>query len=839
MLRRAQRVVTAGFLALLALLAVVAATAYLGVNRIRSEIMAEHGTRETAERLRELRLRLTLADSALGVSIGGRDTALSPLYQTSVRAQLALLDSLERQPADSAIATRLRALRAAVTFDHAEVERARATPGGLGRLQRPRYIQPRRMIIALEGEEDRRGRERERRINASAARTWWVVLGAALIAMGAVGIVLAETRRVLRAAGASQQALDLHRSELEVRVAERTAELAESTARLRESEEHYRQVVEELPHLVWTCEPDGRCSFLSRQWVEYTGIPEAEQLGSGWMERIHPEDRAHMMEQWTRSVSSGAPMVVDFRIRRHDGEYRWFDTRAVPLRRADGTIVRWFGSNTDVEDVRSARRSLDRERERLARIAAVSPAVLHSFRVGPDGKMSFPFAAPRIADIYGLAASDLTEDAGPALGLIHPEDAPRIEATIRESADGMTPWHQRWRIRHPSRGEVWVEGYSSPVPDADGGINWHGVLMDVTGLVATDMAMARQARLLAISFDAILVWDFRGGIEFWNAGAEELYGFSAEEATGKMSDALLQTRQVSEGPRFREVLESTTRWAGLLEHRSKAGETMVVESRMQLVQDGERSLVFESNRDVTTRLRTEQELRRSNRELEQFAYAASHDLREPLRAVSGCVQILGSQYGGALDARADELIRHAVEGAARMQRLIDDLLAFSRLSTRPSRPEPIAAEKALAAALQNLTTSIRESGAAIDAGPLPTVRADRGQLTSLFQNLIGNALTFRRETPRVVIRAVPQDGAWLFSVRDNGIGIERQYFDRIFGVFQRLHTREEYPGTGMGLALCQKIVEQAGGRIWLDSIPGEGTTFFFTLPQDPSLSRDG
>jgi hypothetical protein len=195
------------------------------------------------------------------------------------------------------------------------------------------------------------------------------------------------------------------------------------------------------------------------------------------------------------------------------------------------------------------------------------------------------------------------------------------------------------------------------------------------------------------------------------------------------------------------------------------------------------------------------------------------------------VQLLRQRYQGELDARADEFITHAVEGAARMQALINDLLAFSRVGPRGQPLQPTDASAILASVLANLTVAIRESHAVVTSDTLPTVMAAPTQITQLFQNLIGNGIKFRSERPpEIHVGAERSADEWVFSVRDNGIGIERQYFERIFGVFQRLHTRREYPGTGIGLAICKKIVERHGGRIWVESEPGQGSTFLFTIP---------
>jgi light-regulated signal transduction histidine kinase (bacteriophytochrome) len=225
------------------------------------------------------------------------------------------------------------------------------------------------------------------------------------------------------------------------------------------------------------------------------------------------------------------------------------------------------------------------------------------------------------------------------------------------------------------------------------------------------------------------------------------------------------------------------------------------------------------------------ELTRSNRELEQFAYVASHDLQEPLRKVASFCQALQRRYQGQLDDRADQYIEFAVDGATRMQVLINDLLAFSRVGRSGRDHELAEAGELVAAACAALASAIEETGTTVEVAKLPVVRGDRTLLVSLFQNLVANAVKFRGADPPVVrIAARRLEAEWEFSCADNGIGIEPEYAERIFVIFQRLHAKEAYPGTGIGLALCRKIVEHHGGRIWLDAEHAPGTCFRFTLP---------
>jgi light-regulated signal transduction histidine kinase (bacteriophytochrome) len=251
------------------------------------------------------------------------------------------------------------------------------------------------------------------------------------------------------------------------------------------------------------------------------------------------------------------------------------------------------------------------------------------------------------------------------------------------------------------------------------------------------------------------------------------------------------------------------------------------------------TILFSIIHDISRRIRAEDQLQktltdlsRSNEELERFAYVASHDLQEPLRMVMSYTQLLERRYGEQLDESARQFIGYAVDGAQRMHQMINDLLAYSRVGTQGTMPVLINAGSSVAQSLMNLKLVVEQTGAEVSLESLPTIMADGSQLVQLFQNLIANALKFQgKAVPRVSIRAEELAKEWRFAVADNGIGLDPAQGDRIFQIFQRLHGYSEYPGTGIGLAVCKRIVERHGGRIWVESAPGAGATFFFTIPK--------
>ncbi|MBI4282351.1 MAG: PAS domain S-box protein [Chloroflexi bacterium] len=354
---------------------------------------------------------------------------------------------------------------------------------------------------------------------------------------------------------------------------------------------------------------------------------------------------------------------------------------------------------------------------------------------------------------------------------------------------------------------------------------------------------SRLTNILALAPVCIISVDVSQRIFGFNRAAESIFGYSAEEAIGQPLDILLPARYVGvhrfhfQGFAASPEVARPMNFEGEVSCRRKNGTEFPGEISVSKIEVGLRKVYTAIVRDITERKLAEQalaqrtqELERSNQDLQQFAYVASHDLQEPLRMVASYTQLLARRYQGKLDADADDFIAYTVDGANRMQAMISNLLEFSRVTTRGRELESTDSSAAFEQAVANLRAAIEESGAVVTHDALPTVMADALQLAQVFQNLIDNAVKFHgEESPQVHVSAERKGDEWLFSVRDNGIGIDPQYFDRLFVIFQRLHSRSEYPGTGIGLALCKRIVERHGGRIWVESEPGKGATFFFTL----------
>jgi PAS domain S-box-containing protein len=401
--------------------------------------------------------------------------------------------------------------------------------------------------------------------------------------------------------------------------------------------------------------------------------------------------------------------------------------------------------------------------------------------------------------------------------------------------------------RNIAGGIRYLETVKTPLRTHGEIIGLVGVSRDITQqkLVREEIRLGRERLALAqkAGRSGTFDWDIRNDVNAWTAELEALYGIEPGKFGGRYED--WESRVLPEDLEhvrlcLRESMKTGEFDAAWRIRRIGDGEIRWLAAGAKVLFDKDRRPIrmIGIHTDVTERKRAEealensvQELARSNAELQQFAYVASHDLQEPLRMVANFTQLLADRYSDKLDQNGREFIAYAVEGATRMQTLIQDLLTLSRVGTKGKEFGLVRFGDALGRAMENLQFAIRDSGALVSHGELPAVSADSSQIVQLLQNLIGNAIKFKSgEPPRVHISAVQTGSDWTLSVRDNGIGFEPQYAERIFAVFQRLHNREQYPGTGIGLAICKKIVERHHGRIWAESGPGSGSTFFFTIP---------
>jgi len=627
---------------------------------------------------------------------------------------------------------------------------------------------------------------------------------------------------------------------------------------LAESEAKLRITIASMVDGILTVGLDWKVTDCNEAVSRMSQRSKEEVIGKPFLDLLAPESRSQILETVPELMEKGtirtnAPWV------RKNGERIDVEANVSLIKDAAGQPKAFLAVARDVTERQKAESVLHEAQEELRQHATMFDAAHDSIMtLDPEGTITYwNRGAERL---YGWTKQEAEgQNANALLRTRFPESRDALWPKLTESGLWEGELIQVTRDGVP----VTVASSWTLIKDERG--NASAILeisSDVTERKKAELALAESEAKLRITFatmaDGIVIAQLNETVTDCNEAILRLTQRSREEIIGKPFEDLIPPQFRSLIPDARKLLvgaiflrtepsnekKETVRTDSQL--LRKNGERVDIETNISLIEDasGQPAAFLIVARDVTERKQMEHQLdsiladlQRSNAELEQFAYVTSHDLQEPLRMITSYIQLIEEDYKGKLDADADQYIAFAVEGAKRMHTLINDLLAYSRVGTRGEPFLPTSMSSALSAAIANLDVAIEENHAVITHDELPTVLGDEAQLIQLFQNLLGNAIKFRSEdTPMIHVGVEETNDDWVFSVRDNGIGIDMKHAERIFVVFQRLHAREEYAGTGIGLAVVKKMVERHGGHIWVESEPANGSTFYFTLPKGDSTT---
>ncbi|HLJ49527.1 MAG TPA: PAS domain S-box protein [Bryobacteraceae bacterium] len=570
---------------------------------------------------------------------------------------------------------------------------------------------------------------------------------------------------------------------------------------------------------------EWRFTYVNERVVARTKATREGLIGKNIWEEF-PESKAPFGEGYRRCMEERVPVHFEaaFPPWRNDGSPRYYEVHAYPTDEGICAYVQ------DITDRKRAEEALAESERRFRAFVTTSSDVIYC--MNPDGR-----------DMRPLRGTDSVS----GILTIHPDERERVEAARAAAVRHKSPFESEHRVIREDGTVAWVATSAVPLLDSTGAIvEWFGAARDVTSRKRAEAAMAeltarseQQRRLydtiLSNTPDLVYVFDLHHRFTYANHALLTMWGKTWDEAIGRNClelgyepwHAAMHDREIEQVVATREPIRGQVPFTGT--HGRRIYDYIFVPV---IGANGEVEAIAGTTRDVTDQKQAEDELRRANRDLEQFAYSASHDLQEPLRSVKIYSELLATRCREKLNGEELKYCDFLRTGATRMETLVRDLLAYTQASVMERPTEKVDAARCLRLALDNLSSTIAESGATVVYRDLPSVPVLAAHLQQLFQNLIGNAIKYRRPevAPEVAIAAQRRDEAWLFSVKDNGIGIEREYQERVFGLFKRLHTSAEYSGTGIGLALCVRILEHYHGRIWVESEPGAGSTFYFTVP---------
>jgi PAS domain S-box-containing protein len=622
-------------------------------------------------------------------------------------------------------------------------------------------------------------------------------------------------------------------------------------AALRRSREEFKDLFDNAPVGFHELDAEGRLTRVNNMELQILGYTAGELLGQFVWKLSATEELSRRATFAKLGGEPPPPQGFERTLRRKDGSTVPVLIHDRILRRADGAII---GIHSTIEDITVRKQAEKFLAERTAELAKERLFLRTLIDNLPDAIYAKDIEARKIltnpADLKNLGFKIEDEAVGKTDFDVFPKEIADAFFADDQSVlkEGKPVINREEKIVMPDGVTRWLLTSKIPWRDASGKIvGLVGIGHDITDRKRAGQALEHERKLLRTLIDnipdSIYVRDLSNRFVVANASFARLMGVTGPSDLIGKKDADFYPPELAVN--FDKIDQEVLAGRQILNRERvirfpNGQELAMLNTKVPFKNDkGEVVGLIGVGHDITERKAAEArlqntmaDLERSNKELEQFAYIASHDLQEPLRMVSSYTQLLAKRFEGQLDEKTRKYVHYAVDGATRMQSLINDLLAYSRVGRQGKPIEPADAHAILGEAVRNLAARIEETHAVITNDDLPTVRVDASQLVLVFQNLLANAIKFRREgIPGIHVSAQDKGGEWLFAVKDNGIGIEARHAERVFVIFQRLHTREEYPGTGIGLSVCKRIVERHGGKIWFESEPGNGTTFFFTIPK--------
>jgi PAS domain S-box-containing protein len=801
---------------------------------------------------------------------------------------------------------------------------------------------------------------------------------------------------------------------------------------IKDNEKRFSELIESLPQLFWTCRVDGPCDYLSKQWVKYTGVPEAEQLGYRWLEQLHPEDKDGTVSKWMENVKTGNSFDIEFRIRRNDGIYRWFKTRAVPMHNAEGNIIKWFGSNTDIDEIKKAEEQLRKLNRIYSLLSDVNQAIVrtrnpnelfekvcniavkqggfgmawiglvddfsqklkmiakagrtngyfdhvdisltgeplsycpidsvlrqgkhlicniikneemascqkNACKLGSQTSASFPLKVSgilkgaltfysdepdffdeaelklldelaldisfameyaeketerrrveeallksevrfriaaetsndvvyewdlkqeviwfgKIDEMLGYSPGEFPRTLDGLGASVHPEDWVRVMAAVQAHLEGRAPYAEDYRVLMKDGTFRWwsARGAVARMPDGKP-VRWIGTVTDITERKQVDQELrereARYKTLVENIPQKILMKDINYRWISINENLARDFGISPEEIVGKLDrdlfskeladkyhadDVRIITNGKTEELEEKYIVDGKETWVNTIKTPVRDNKGEIIGLLGILWDITGRKLAEEEIHKLNTELegrvvmRTAQ-LEASNKELEAFSYSVSHDLRAPLRHVSGYVELLNKHFQSDLSEKGLHYLNSIGDSVHIMGMLIDDLLQFSRTGRMEMHQSDLDMNEIVKEVKESLCKDNPDRKIEWVIEELPSVNGDGAMLKLVWTNLLGNAVKFSRtrKKARIEIGVRKENKELVFFVRDNGVGFDMQYAHKLFGVFQRLHSTEEFEGTGIGLANVQRIVLRQGGRTWAEAEPDKGAVFYFSIP---------